>query len=75
MVPPLAYAPMAGDVHRPPHQIAIQSRTMEYQRHVLVREWRWYCECGAVGAWDPVLARVMTDADAHLRVPPGRNDG
>ena len=66
MVPPFAYAPRAADLERPKHLIEIHSRAMEYRRGVIVREWRWFCSCGAVGAWQATWSGAMTDGDRHL---------
>ena len=60
-------------VTRPLHAVRIDARTIRYQQGV-VCEWRWWCVCGAEGAWTSGLAQATRDSEVHLAMRPATAD-
>ena len=63
-------------VRRPLHAVRIDARTIRYSSadRGVVCEWRWWCVCGAEGAWTSGLAQATRDSEVHLAMRPATAD-
>ena len=70
---PTTVAKQSRDAVRPLHAVRIDVRTLRYQQGV-VEEWRWWCVCGAVGAWTSTRTQAARDSEVHLAMRPATAD-